>query len=71
MFVIFEWVLNPLDTGSKLNVHKTLRPGPLLNFLCTFLMTMVQSTSFAYGESYSKRLKTIETLEKGVKYVQS
>ena len=28
----------PLDTGRKLNVHKTFRrrPGRLLNFLCTF-----------------------------------
>ena len=30
--------LNILDTGSKLNVHKTLktRPGRLLKVLCTF-----------------------------------
>ena len=29
---------NPVDTGRKLNVHKTVRrrPGRLLNFLCTF-----------------------------------
>ena len=28
----------PVDTGSKLNVHKTFRgrPGHLLNVLCTF-----------------------------------
>ena len=30
--------LNPVDTGRKLNVHKTFRrrPGRLLNVLCTF-----------------------------------
>ena len=29
---------NPVDTGRKLNVHKTFqrRPGRLLNVLCTF-----------------------------------
>ena len=29
---------NPLDTGRKLNVHKTFRrrPGRLLNVLCAF-----------------------------------
>ena len=28
----------PVDTGRKLNVHKTFRrrPGPLLNVTCTF-----------------------------------
>ena len=28
----------PIDTGSKMNVHKTFRrrPGRLLNVLCTF-----------------------------------
>ena len=31
-------LLNPVDTGRKLNVHKTfnLRLGRLLNVLCTF-----------------------------------
>ena len=31
-------VRKPVDTGRKLNVHKTLRrrPGRLLNVLCTF-----------------------------------
>ena len=30
--------LAPVDTGRKLNVHKTFRrrPGSLLNVLCTF-----------------------------------
>ena len=30
--------MNPVDTGRKLNVHKTFRrrPGRLLNLLCTF-----------------------------------
>ena len=32
------WYVNPLDTGGKLNVHKTFRRclGRLLNILCTF-----------------------------------
>ena len=31
-------VFNPVDTGRKLNEHKTFRrrPGRLLNVLCTF-----------------------------------
>ena len=34
----FQIFLVPVDTGRKLNVHKTFRrrPGRLLNVLCTF-----------------------------------
>ena len=33
-----KFLNSPLDTGRKLNVHKTFRrrPGCLLNVLCTF-----------------------------------
>ena len=36
---------NPLDTGLKLNVHKTFRrrPGRLLNVLCTFNLLPVST----------------------------
>ena len=32
------FLVTPVDTGLKLNVHKTFRrrPGSLLNILCTF-----------------------------------
>ena len=36
---------NPVDTGRKLNVHKTFRRGPgrLLNVLCTFNLRPVST----------------------------
>ena len=36
---------NPVDTGRKLNVHKTFRrrPGRLLNVLCTFNLRPVST----------------------------
>ena len=36
---------NPVDTGRKLNAHKTLRrrPGRLLNVLCTFKLRPVST----------------------------
>ena len=36
---------NPVDTGRKLNVHKTFRicPGRLLNVLCTFSLRSVST----------------------------
>ena len=36
---------NPVDTGRKLNVHKTFRrrPGSLLNVLCTFILSPVST----------------------------
>ena len=37
--------LNPVDTGRKLNVHKTFRrrPGRLLNVLCSFNLRPVST----------------------------
>ena len=36
---------DPVDTGRKLNVHKTFkrRPGRLLNVLCTFNLRAVST----------------------------
>ena len=36
---------DPIDTGRKLNVHKTFRrrPGRLLNVLCTFNLRPVST----------------------------
>ena len=36
---------NPVDTGRKLNVHKTFkrRPGRLLNVLCAFSLCPVST----------------------------
>ena len=36
---------NPVDTGRKLNVHKTFRrrPGRLLNVLCTFNLRLLST----------------------------
>ena len=38
---------SPVDTGRKLNVHKTFtrRPGRLLNVLCTFNLRPVSTGS--------------------------
>ena len=40
-----EIPINPVDTGRKLNVHKTFRrrPGRLLNVLCTFNLRPVST----------------------------
>ena len=41
----------PVDTGRKLNVHKTFRrrPGRLLNVLCTFNLHPVSTGYVIYG----------------------
>ena len=48
----------PVDTGRKLNVHKTFRrrPGCLLNVLCTFNLRPVSTgwRSFAEGVNVEK-----------------
>ena len=38
-------IRSPVDTGRKLNVHKTFRrrPGRLLNVLCTFNLRPVST----------------------------
>ena len=40
-----RWLYNPVDTGRKLNVHKTFRRrlGRLLNVLCTFSLRPVSA----------------------------
>ena len=55
----------PVDTGRKLNVHKTLRrrPGRLLNVLCTFYLRPV-STGFA--SYYSQKQPPEELCKKTV-----
>ena len=52
--------LNPLGTGSKLNVHKTFRRSPrrLLNILCTFNLRPVSTGSIDNGLVYIESLKT-------------
>ena len=46
---------NPLDTGPKMNVHKTFRrrPGRLLNVLCTFNLHSMSRGKFDPQESHS------------------
>ena len=43
---------NPLDTGPKMNVHKTFRrrPGRLLNVLCTFNLHSLSRGKFPQEE---------------------
>ena len=43
----------PVDTGRKLNVHRTFRrrPGRLLNVLCTFNLRPVSTRLFCQGRS--------------------
>ena len=52
--------LYPVDTGRKLNVHKTFRkrPGRLLNVLCTFNLRPV-STGYASRPHVIKAKRTM------------
>ena len=45
---------NSVDTGHKLNVHKTFRrrPGRLLNVLCTFNLGPVSTGNASYFSNY-------------------
>ena len=45
LFHILGHINKPVDTGRKLNVHKTFRrrPGRLLNVLCTFNLRPVST----------------------------
>ena len=59
---------SPVDTGRKLNVHKTFRrrPGRLLNVLCTFNLRRVsmgsdQSTAIATMKLGSSIIKKFQT----------
>ena len=51
---LMEYLSYPVDTGLKLNVHKTFirRPGRLLNVLCTFNLRPV-STAFILVKIHS------------------
>ena len=53
-FLIHDIIASPVDTGRKLNVHKTFRrrPGRLLNVLCTFNLRPV-STGVFFHEFHS------------------
>ena len=44
-FFVIRSFSDPVDTGRKLNVHKTFRrrPGFLLNVLCTFNLRSVST----------------------------
>ena len=48
----------PVDTGRKLNAHKTFRrrPGPLLNVLCTFNLRPVSTGINGEAALLKKRL---------------
>ena len=48
----------PVDTGRKLNVHKTFRrrPGRLLNVLCTFSLRPVSTGNILNGKCKTKNL---------------
>ena len=56
---------NPVDTGRKLNVHKTFRrrPGRLLNILCTLNLRPV-STGKTYKLILIYLSNTIDSLKK-------
>ena len=49
---LYPSLQSPVDTGRKLNVHKTFRrrPGRLLNVLCTINLRPVPSGSLSFGE---------------------
>ena len=51
-------VTSPVDTGRKLNVHKTFRrrPGRLLNVLCTFNLRPVSTGRTKYGPNMDQIL---------------
>ena len=51
---IFLIRCNPVDTGRKLNVHKTFRrrPGRLLNVLCTFNLRLVSTGKRVKPQSF-------------------
>ena len=58
----------PLDTGRKLNVHKTFRrrPGRLLNVLCTFNLRSVcrgyiSPVYLFYRPTYDETFCTLDT----------
>ena len=62
---------NPVDTGHKLNIHKTfrIRPGRLLNVLCTFNLRPVSTGKFVIANCvYASESSSFVFLENGIKY---
>ena len=55
-------ISNPVDTGRKLNAHKTFRrrPGRLLNVLCTFSLRPVSAGKLSQS-STRKDVSLIQT----------
>ena len=53
---------NPVDTGRKLNVHKTFRicPGRPLNVLCTFNLRPVSTEKQLFKDSKKDSSTTAE-----------
>ena len=62
---IYQSVKNPVDTGRKLDVHKTFRrrPGRLLNVLCMFNLRPVSTVKLV---CFKERLK-LYNLQKHIK----
>ena len=63
----------PVDTGRKLNVHKTFRRrlGRLLNVLCTFNLSPV-STGFSeeyLGSCQTSKMKDFTKIHIGLNYI--
>ena len=60
LYFYINHILIPVDTGRKVNVHKTFRryPGSLLNVLCTFILRPVSAgTEIIYRDKASKLIK--------------
>ena len=53
--LIFKGAGNPIDTGRKLNIHKTFRrrPGRLLKVLCMFNLRPVSTGKYCKVEESS------------------
>ena len=63
----FLWRWNPVDTGRKLNVHKTFRrcPGRLLNVLCTFNLRHVSTGNEPSLRNFPSKIFALKTIAKG------
>ena len=56
---LYKYSIVPIDTGRKLNVHKTFRrrPGRLLNVLCTFNLRPVSTGVIGFDNSVFVKVK--------------
>ena len=65
--------ITPVDTGRKLNVHKTFRrrPGRLLNVLCTFNLRPVSTGTWLQISSRINKIVYIAILKGSSKDVRS